>query len=60
MWYDRLKQAWNENPVAVIGVAALAAGAAAKLIDSVSAAQGRNAFARDVKRRIRRDRRRRR
>lgn len=43
-----LKQAWNENPVAVIGVGALAAASAAKLIDAVSAAQGRKAYAKQV------------
>lgn len=43
-----LVQAWNENPIAVIGVGALAAGSAAKLIDAVSAAQGRKAYAKQV------------
>lgn len=43
-----LKQAWNDNPLGVIGVGALAATAAAKVIDSVSAAQGRKAYAKQV------------
>lgn len=40
-----LKQAWDENPIGVIGVAALAATAASKLIDSVSGVQSRRAYA---------------
>jgi len=47
-WKDKLKQAWDENPVAVIAVGALAATAAAKLIDAMSAAQGRRAYARQI------------
>lgn len=43
-----LRKAWNENPVAVIGVGAAVAASAAKLIDSVSAAQGRRAYAKQV------------
>lgn len=45
---DKLKQAWNENPLAVITVGALAITAIAKLIDSASAAQGRRAYAKQV------------
>ena len=40
-----LKQAWDENPIATIGVAAMAATAAAKLIDSISGVQSRRAYA---------------
>ncbi len=47
-WKDKLKKQWDENPVAVIGVAAFAATAAAKLIDAVSAAQGRRAYAKQI------------
>lgn len=43
-----LTQAWNENPLGVIGVGALAAASAAKVIDAVSAAQGRKAYAKQV------------
>lgn len=43
-----LKRAWNENPLLVIGVGAAAVTAASKLLDSVSAAQGRKAYAKQV------------
>jgi hypothetical protein len=39
---------WNENPLAVITVAALAATSAAKIIDAMSAAQGRKAYAKQI------------
>lgn len=48
MWTDRLKKAWDENPVAVIAVGAFAVTAAAKFIDAVSAAQGRRAYAKQI------------
>lgn len=43
-----LKRAWQENPIAVLGTSALALGAGAKLIDALSAAQGRRAYAKQV------------
>lgn len=52
MWKDKLKAYWNENPVACIAVGAFAATAAAKLIDALSAAQGRRAYARQVDYRV--------
>lgn len=45
---EKLKRKWEEDPVTVIIVATFAMGAAAKLIDSLSAAQGRRAYARQV------------
>lgn len=51
-WKDKLKKAWDENPIACIAVAGLAITATAKLIDSLSAAQGRRAYARQVEYRI--------
>lgn len=45
---EKIKEAWEENPVAVIGVATLAVTAVAKLIDAVSSAQGRRAYAKQV------------
>lgn len=48
MWKNKIKQQWNENPIACIAVAALAANAAAKLIDALSAAQGRSAYAKQI------------
>jgi hypothetical protein len=56
MWKDKLKKAWDENPLAVIGIAAIAVTAAAKLIDAMSAAQGRRAYARQVDYRVSRRR----
>ena len=52
MWKDKLKKAWDENPLAVIAIGALAVGATAKLIDSLSAAQGRRAYAKQVDYRV--------
>ena len=51
-WKDKIKQYWDENPVACIAVGALAITAVAKLIDATSAAQGRRAYARQVDYRI--------
>lgn len=48
----QLKRAWDENPLAVITVGALAVTAAAKLIDATSAAQGRRAYAKQVNLRV--------
>jgi hypothetical protein len=47
-WKDKLKRNFDENPLAVIAIGALAVTAAAKLIDSMSAAQGRKAYARQI------------
>lgn len=49
---EKLKQAFNENPVAVIGVISVAFAAAGKLIDAVGRYQGSRAYARDVNRRV--------
>lgn len=46
--FGRLKDAWNENPLLVIGVATGATMALAKIIDAVSSAQGRRAYAKQV------------
>lgn len=52
---DKLKQAWNDNPLLVIGVATGATMAVARLIDAISASKGRRAYARQVKRGPRKD-----
>lgn len=52
MWKDRLKREWNENPMQVIIVGAFAASAAAKLLDAMSASQGRRAYAKQVNYRV--------
>lgn len=54
MWKERLKKEWNENPMQFIVVTAFAATAAAKLVDSMSAAQGRRAYAKQVDYRVNR------
>ena len=51
-WKQKLKKEWDENPVQCIIVASLAATAAAKLLDAMSAAQGRKAYARQVNYRV--------
>jgi hypothetical protein len=50
--YNKLKKRFNENPIEMILITAIAATAAAKLIDSVSAAQGRRAYAKSVNYRV--------
>ena len=47
-WKDRLKQKFDENPTETIIAGALAVTAAAKLIDAISASQGRRAYAKQV------------
>lgn len=46
--FDKLKKKFEEDPVTMIVVTSLAVTAAAKLIDAVSSAQGRNAYAKQV------------
>lgn len=52
-WKTKLKQEWDRNPIGVVCVGAIAATAAAKIIDALSAAQGRRAYARQVDYRVR-------
>lgn len=51
---DKIKQAWNENPIGVAIVAAGVMTAAAKLIDSIGSYQSKRAYAKDAERRSRR------
>lgn len=51
---QKIKEAWDENPLLVIGVTAGAAAAASRLITAVSEVQGRRAYARQVDNSIRR------
>jgi hypothetical protein len=44
----KLKQLWNDKPAEFIVVMSAAAIAAVKVIDAVSAAQGRRAYAQQV------------
>jgi hypothetical protein len=52
MWKDKLKQAWDENPLAVISVATAAVIAATAVVNTVSQARSRHAYARQVDYRI--------
>lgn len=52
MWKTKLKQQWDENPIAVIGVAGVAVTGLATLINALSAAQGRRAYAKQVNYRV--------
>ena len=49
---NKLLRKWEEEPVQMIVVTGFAVTATAKLIDSVSAAQGRRAYARQVNHKI--------
>jgi hypothetical protein len=50
---EKLKAKFNEDPMTVIMVGALAVTATAKFIDAMSAAQGRRAYAKQVDHRVR-------
>lgn len=50
---DKLKQQWDENPLAVISIGAVAASAVASIINSMSAAHSRRAYAKQVNYRVR-------
>jgi hypothetical protein len=49
---EKLKAKFNEDPMTVIMVGALAVTATAKFIDAMSAAQGRRAYAKQVDHRV--------
>lgn len=49
---EKIKEEWEKDPVRLIVVSTLAVTAAAKLIDALSAAQGRRAYARQVDYRV--------
>lgn len=51
----RIKREFEENPVQTIVVFTMAVTAAAKVIDAMSAAQGRRAYAKQVNASIRRN-----
>jgi len=51
--FIKLKKKFDENPLEVIAVGAAATVAVAKLIDALSAAQGRRAYAKQVNYRTR-------
>lgn len=53
MWKEKVKRQWDENPLQVILITSLAVTAAAKLIDAMSAAQGRRAYAKQIDYKVR-------
>lgn len=52
----KIQQAWEENPLAVITVAAIAATAAAKVVESLTAANNSRSWKKEVNRRVKKDR----
>lgn len=51
-YWNKLKAEFEANPLQTIAVCALAVTAASKLLDSMSAAQGRRAYAKQVDYRV--------
>lgn len=51
--WEKLKTAWEENPLMVMAIGAAAATAASKLIDATSNYKGRKTWEREVARRDR-------
>lgn len=51
---EKLKEAWNENPIGVCVVAAAVMTAAGKLIDSIGSYQSKKAYAEEARYRARR------
>lgn len=49
---EKLKRKFNEDPITTIAVCGLAITATAKLIDSLSVAQGRRAYAKQIDNKI--------
>ncbi len=49
---DKLRHAWEENPLLVIGIYTAAAGTTAQLINAISSARSRRAYARQVDYRV--------
>lgn len=49
---DKIKKAWEDNPLGVIVVASLAATAAAKLLDASTNARNSRAWNKEVDRRM--------
>lgn len=54
MWKDRLKKEWDDNPMQVIMIGSLAATAAAKVLDTLSSARSRHAYAKQIDYKVKR------
>jgi hypothetical protein len=52
MWKEKLKKQFEENPLMTIAIGTLAITATAKLIDALSVAQGRRAYAKQIEHKI--------
>lgn len=52
--FTKLRDAWNDNPLLVIGVATGATMALAKLIEAVGGVQSRRAYAKRINPKVRR------
>lgn len=52
--FDRIKREWNDDPLKVVIIGTVVVGTATKLIDVMSAAQGRRAYAKQVDYRVNR------
>lgn len=50
---EKIKRKFEEDPITVIIVGSLAVTAAAKMLDAMSAAQGRRAYARQIDYKVR-------
>ena len=50
--FDKIKQAWDDNPIGVLIVGAFVATAASKVLDARSSARNSRAWQREVDRRI--------
>lgn len=50
---NQLKKLWNERPLEVAAVSAAAVTAVAKVVDVVSSARSRNAYAKQINRKNR-------
>lgn len=49
---EKLKEQWNDNPLLVIGVVGAAFKGVSSIINAVSAAQGRRAYAKQINHRV--------
>lgn len=47
-WKDKLKQEWNEDPLKVIVVGTGVVGISLAVLNSISQARSRNAYARQI------------
>lgn len=54
---QKIRQTWDENPLAVIGVAVATLSATARIISAVNSMRSRRIWAREVDRRVRKGKR---